>query len=151
MFKVNYKGIYKSPEFQSFDEAYAFCKKQAPLIVLKNNSYFEIYDDNGHYDITFKIRNGEMVECYRKYEKNNTGCQNEMPIVLHYGGSDQDFFAANERSKAIEKIKEVANKMVGKFVILIHGNDMWKSSYDGKTLHHQPCKLVNGEYINIVT
>lgn len=147
MYYVKYRGQYKSPQFNSFSEAYAYCKKQAPLIGY-NYSYFEIYNNEIHYDITFKRTSEGFVESYRRCEKVNHGSKTEIPIVLHYGGSDQDMYL--DRNQAIERIKEIAPKMVGKSVILIHGNDMWRTSYDGKTLHHQPVKLVNGEYINIV-
>lgn len=149
MYKVNYKGQYKSPEFNSFSEAYSYCEIQAPLIGY-TYSYFEIYNDTDTWNITFKKTDGKCVETYRKHERKNYSSKGDIPIILHYGGSDQDQFASFDREKAINKIKEIAPKLVGNFVILIHGNDMWRTSYDGKTLHHQPVKLVNGEYINII-
>lgn len=149
MYYVRYKGQYKTPKFETFNDAYKYCVMQAPLIGY-TYSYFEIYNNTDSWNITFKKTEGKCVETYRRHEKTAKQIQGDIPIILHYGGSDQEQFASFERDKAIKKIKEVALTLTGNFVILIHGQDMWRTSYDGKTLHHQPVKLVNGEYVNIV-
>lgn len=149
MFTVNYKGQYKSPEFKTFEEAMDYCKLQAPNVPGFKYSYFSIENDEYEWSITFR-KPCEMI--YKRCEKKAKPAPNgqPLPIILHYGGSDQEFFGANQREEAIERIKVMAPKMVGGFVILKNGTNMWKTSYDGKTLHHQPCKLINGEYIDIV-
>lgn len=148
MFKVYYKGQYKAPKFSTFQEAFEYCKLQAPLITGFYYSHFTIESEEYEWEITFR----KPCECiYKRCRKiikpSNNG--QPLPMIIHYGGSDQFFYSDNERNEAIEKIKEMAPKMVGGFVVLKRGNEMWKSSFDGKNLHHKACKEVNGEFIEI--